>query len=142
MSGIRRSEQLDTQVIALRRAGKSRREIKQILGVGNSTLDRALRGVPPQPWTRRPRAKDDLHEKARDVRSRGYTYVEIAAELGVSKSSVSLWARDLPRVGRISYRRPVSATPRACRGTGKARACGARPGGKRSMMPPRWRSAL
>jgi transposase len=103
MSGIRRSEQLDTQVIALRRAGKSRREIKQILGVGNSTLDRALRDVPPQPWTRRPRAKDDLHEKARDLRSRGYTYVEIAAELGVSKSSVSLWTRDLPRVGRISY---------------------------------------
>jgi transposase len=96
-------EQLDAQAIALRRAGKSRREIKQILGVGNSTLDRALRGVPPQPWTRRPRAKDDLHEKARDLRTRGYTYVEIAAELGVSKSSVSLWARDLPRVGRISY---------------------------------------
>jgi transposase len=103
MSSIRRSEQLDTQAIALRRAGKSRREIKQILGVGKSTLDRALRGVPPQPWTRRPRAKDDLHEKARYLRSRGYTYVEIAAELGVSKSSVSLWARDLPRVGRISY---------------------------------------
>ena len=87
----------------MRRAGKSRREIKQILGVGNSTLDRALRGVPPRPWTRRPRAKDDLHAKARELRARGYTYVEIAAELGVSKSSVSLWARDLPRVGRISY---------------------------------------
>ena len=103
MSDIQRSGQLDAQAIALRRAGKSRREIKQILGVGNSTLDRALRGVPPQPWTRRPRAKDDLHEKARDLRSRGYTYTEIAAELGVSKSSVSLWVRDLPRVGRISY---------------------------------------
>lgn len=87
----------------MRLAGKSRREIKQILGVGNSTLDRALRGVPPPPWTRRPRAKDDLHAKARELRARGYTYVEIAAELGVSKSSVSLWARDLPRVGRISY---------------------------------------
>jgi transposase len=103
MSDTQRSKQLDAQAIALRRAGKSRREIKQILGVGNSTLDRALRGVPAQPWTRRPRAKDDLHEKARDLRSRGHTYVEIAAELGVSKSSVSLWARDLPRVGRISY---------------------------------------
>ncbi len=103
MSDRQRSKQLDAQVIALRLAGKSRREIKQILGVGNSTLDRALRGVPAQPWTRRPRAKDDLREKARDLRSRGHTYVEIAAELGVSKSSVSLWARDLPRVGRISY---------------------------------------
>jgi transposase len=103
MSVTQRHDQLDEQAIALRRAGKSRREIKQTLGVGNSTLDRALRGVPPQPWTRRPRAKDDLHEKARDLRSRGYTYVEIASELGVSRGSVSLWTRDLPRVGRISY---------------------------------------
>jgi transcriptional regulator with XRE-family HTH domain len=97
------SGQLDAQAIALRRAGKSRREIKRILGVGNSTLDRALRGVPPPPWTRRPRARDDLRVKARELRARGYTYIEIAAELGVSKSSVSLWTRDMPRVGRISY---------------------------------------
>jgi transposase len=95
--------QLQSQAIALRRAGKSRREIMQVMGVGNSTLDRALRGVPPPPWTTRPRAKDDLHAKARDLRSRGYTYTEIAADLGVAKSSVSLWVRDLPRVGRISY---------------------------------------
>jgi transposase len=103
MTNTLRFEQLVKQATALRRAGKSRREIKQILGVGNSTLDQALRGVPPPPWTRGPRAKDDLHAKARELRARGYTYVEIAAELGVSKSSVSLWARDLPRVGRISY---------------------------------------
>ncbi len=98
-----RVDQLAAQAIALRRAGKSRYEIRQVLGVGNSTLDKALRGVPPPPWTRRPRAKDDLHVKARDLRARGYTYSEIAAVLGVSRSSVSLWARDLPRVGRISY---------------------------------------
>lgn len=103
MTNTLRSEQLGAEAIALRQAGKSRREIKQILGVGNSTLDKALRGVPPPPWTSRPRAKDDLHEKARDLRARGYTYSEIAADLGVSRSSVSLWARDLPRVGRISY---------------------------------------
>lgn len=95
--------QLDQQAVALRRAGKSRREIKQILGVGNSTLDRALRGVPPPQWTRRPRAKDEVRARARELRARGYTYVEIAAELGVSKGSVSLWTRDLPRVGRTSY---------------------------------------
>ncbi len=87
----------------MRRAGKSRSEIRQVLGVGNSTLDKALCGIPPPLWTRRPRAKDDLHLKARDLRARGYTYSEIAAALGVSRSSVSLWARDLPRVGRISY---------------------------------------
>src|SRR5215469_2955054 len=95
-------DQLHQQAIALRRAGKSRREITQILGVGHSTLDRALRGVPPPSWTRRPRAKDDLHAKARELRARGFTYKEIVAELGVSKGSVSLWVRDMPRVGRLS----------------------------------------
>jgi transposase len=96
-------EQLRTQAIALRRAGKSRREIKEILGIGNSTLDPALRGEPPPLWTARPNAKDDLRTKARDLRAKGWTYDEVAAELGVSKSSVSLWVRDMPRRGRISY---------------------------------------
>jgi len=95
--------QLIEQATALRLAGKSLREIKQVTGVtSNSRLSEALRGVPPAPWTRRPRAKDHLHATARELRARGYTYMEIAAELGVSKSSVSLWTRDMPRVGRIS----------------------------------------
>jgi transcriptional regulator with XRE-family HTH domain len=96
--------ELREQATALRLEGKSLREIKQITGVSsNSRLSEALRGVPPAPWTRRPRAKDHLHATARALRARGYTYMEIAAELGVSKSSVSLWTRDMPRVGRISY---------------------------------------
>jgi transposase len=96
-------QELREQAIALRRAGKSRREIKEILGVGNSTLDPALRGEPPPLWTQRPRAKDELHAKARELRAAGWTYDEIAAELGVSKGSVSLWVREMPRRGRISY---------------------------------------
>ncbi|MFF3775470.1 hypothetical protein [Streptomyces sp. NPDC002232] len=40
--------------------------------------------------------KSDLRERARDLRLRGWTYDEIRAELGCSKSSVSLWVRDLP----------------------------------------------
>ena len=96
-------DQVREQAIGLRRAGKSRREIKEILGVGNSTLDPALRGEPPPLWTQRPRAKDELHAKARELRTSGWTYDEIAAELGVSKCSVSLWVRDMPRRGRISY---------------------------------------
>jgi len=96
-------QELRQQAIALRRAGKSRREIKEILGVGNSTLNPALRGEPPPLWTLRPRAKDELHARAREMRASGATYDEIAAELGVSKSSVSLWVRDMPRRGRISY---------------------------------------
>jgi transposase len=94
---------LREQAIELRRAGKSRREIKEILGIGNSTLDPALRGEPPPLWTLRPRAKDELHGRAREMRAGGATYDEIAAELGVSKGSVSLWVRDMPRRGRISY---------------------------------------
>ena len=92
------------QAIALRRAGKSRREIKEILGIaGNSTLDDLLAGVPPPEWTRRPNAKDDLRAKARQLREQGLAYNQIAAELGVSKSSVSLWVRDLPRPEWLTY---------------------------------------
>lgn len=95
--------QLRDQATALRIAGKSLREIKQITGVrSNRALTEALRGVPPQPWTRRPLAKDDLRDATRELRARGYTYLEIVAELGVSKSSASLWCRDMPRVGRLS----------------------------------------
>ncbi len=92
------------QAVALRLAGKSRREIKEILGIaGNSTLDDLLAGVPPPEWTRRPNAKDDLRVKARELREQGLAYNQIAAELGVSKSSVSLWVRDLPRPEGLSY---------------------------------------
>ena len=62
-----------------------------------------LRGEPPPEWTRRPRAKDDLHAQARELRERGLDYEEIAGALGVSKSSVSLWVRDMPRPERLSY---------------------------------------
>ena len=92
------------QAIALRRAGKSRREIKEILGIAsNSTLDDLLTGEPPPEWTRRPNAKDDLRARARQLREQGLAYNQIAAELGVSKSSVSLWVRDLPRPERLGY---------------------------------------
>ena len=80
------------QAVALRRSGKSRREIKEILGItSNSTLGKLLAGEPPPKWTRRPRAKDELRAKARLLREQGLDYDRIAAELGVSKSSVSLW---------------------------------------------------
>lgn len=107
--------QLREQAVALRRAGKSRAEIKQILGIGsNETLGKALRGEPPPEWTLRPRAKDELHQRARELRAQGRTYNEIAAELGVSKGSISLWVRDLPRPARLSYeesrRRNAEAT--------------------------------
>jgi transcriptional regulator with XRE-family HTH domain len=43
------------------------------------------------------RAKTAERARARELRLQGCTYDEIAARLGVSKSSVSLWTRDLSR---------------------------------------------
>jgi transposase len=95
---------LKERAIQLRREGKSRRQIKEILGpMSNSTLDDALKDEPPPEWTRRPNAKDGLRGRARDLRAQGLDYEEIAAALGVSKSSVSLWVRDLPRPVGLSY---------------------------------------
>jgi hypothetical protein len=97
-------DRLRARAIELRLAGRSLREIKAMLGpMSNSTLHDALRGVPPPDWTRRPNAKDDRHAQARKLRAQGFSYNEIAARLGVSKSSVSLWVRDLPRHPRLSY---------------------------------------
>lgn len=96
------------QAVALRLAGKSIREIREILGpIGKTALNEALRGTPPPEWTRRPNAKDEVHAKARELRAQGLSYSEIATRLGVSKSSVSLWVRDQPR--------PALLSPEECR---------------------------
>lgn len=42
------------------------------------------------------RGKVEEQEQARALRAEGHTLAEIAAKLGVSKSSVSQWARDVP----------------------------------------------
>jgi hypothetical protein len=44
-----------------------------------------------------------LREKARELRVQGLSYNEIAAQLDVSKSSVSLWVRDVPCPPRFAY---------------------------------------
>jgi hypothetical protein len=90
-------EGLRKQAIALRRHGYSLRQIRDELQVHNKeTLQRLVEGEPPPEWTKRPRAKDDLRKRARELRTLGWTYNQIQAELGCSKSSVSLWVRDLP----------------------------------------------
>jgi hypothetical protein len=92
------------QAVALRRAGKSRREIKESLLIrSNRLLNDVLCGEPPLPSMWRPNATDDLREKARGLRNQGLDYKRIATELGVSKSSVSLWVRDIPRPAHLSY---------------------------------------
>ncbi len=90
-------EALRERAVALRRAGYSLRQIRDELKVYNKgTLQRLVEGEPPPEWTKRPRAKDELRERARELRRQGWTYNQIQAELGCSKSSVSLWVRDLP----------------------------------------------
>ncbi len=88
-----------------------------MLGIAsNQTLCDALRGEPPSEWTRRPNAKDEVRAKARALREEGLDYDEIAARLGVSKSSVSLWVRDMPTPARLTYeecrKRSVEGTRR------------------------------
>jgi transposase len=81
----------------LRRAGLSIEQIATRLDLrSRSMVHRWIRDLPTPAWTARPRAKDHLRERARDMRRDGASYGEITAELGVSSSSVSLWVRDLP----------------------------------------------
>ncbi|GGJ23945.1 hypothetical protein [Streptomyces brasiliensis] len=92
---------LRERAVALRRAGLSRRQIRDRLHVDNNDiLNRLLEGEPPPEWTKRPNAKDYLRYRARELRLQGCTYDQIQVELGCSKSSISLWVRDLPRPER------------------------------------------
>ncbi|WP_424858306.1 hypothetical protein [Streptomyces sp. SAI-170] len=94
-------EGLRDKAVALRRAGLSRRQIRDRLHVDNNDiLNRLLEGEPPPEWTKRPNAKDDLRAKARELRLQGWTYDQIQVELGCSKGSISLWVRDLPKPER------------------------------------------
>jgi transcriptional regulator with XRE-family HTH domain len=108
-------EGLRERAVALRRAGLSRRQIRDRLHVDNNDiLNRLLEGEPPPDWTKRPNAKDDLRDKARELRLQGWTYDQIQVELGCSKSSISLWVRDLPKPER--KRTPEEASAIARRG--------------------------
>jgi hypothetical protein len=127
---------LRERAIQLRREGKSRSQIKEVLGLtSNRTLDDALKGEPLPEWTRRPNAKDGLRARARELRAQGLDYEEIAGALGVSKSSVSLWVRDLGRPEHLSYEecrkrsaegaRRYWAAERAVREAARAATCAA-----------------
>ncbi|MFJ4206018.1 hypothetical protein ACIP2Y_41180 [Streptomyces sviceus] len=106
-------EGLREQAVVLRRAGLSRRQIRDRLHVDNNDiLNRLLEGEPPPEWTKRPNAKDDLRDRARELRLQGCTYDQIQVELGCSRSSISLWVRDLPKPER---RDPAEQARLACR---------------------------
>ncbi|MEU8990058.1 hypothetical protein AB0C98_27110 [Streptomyces sp. NPDC048558] len=106
-------EGLRERAVALRRAGLSRRQIRDRLHVDNNDiLNRLLEGEPPPEWTKRPNAKDDLRDRARELRLQGRTYDQIQVELGCSKSSISLWVRDLPKPERRRSAKEAAATSR------------------------------
>ncbi|MFG2923661.1 hypothetical protein ACGFYA_19410 [Streptomyces sp. NPDC048305] len=106
-------EGLREKAIALRREGLSVRQIRDRLKVfNNDILNRLLQGEPAPEWTKRPRAKDDLRERARELRLQGMTYDRIQMELGCSKSSISLWVRDLPKPERRRTSEEASAIAR------------------------------
>ncbi|MFE3516806.1 hypothetical protein [Streptomyces sp. NPDC059166] len=106
-------EGLREKAIALRREGLSVRQIRDRLKIfNNDILNRLLQGEPAPEWTKRPRAKDDLRAKARELRLQGMTYDRIQVELGCSKSSISLWVRDLPKPERKRTSEEASAIAR------------------------------
>lgn len=106
-------EALRDRAVALRREGLSLRQIRDELKVYNDDiLNQLVKGEPPPEWTRRPNAKADLRAKARELRLQGWTYDRIEAELGCSRSSVSLWVRDLPRPERKRTREESAAIAR------------------------------
>jgi hypothetical protein len=86
------------QAVQLRLAGLSRAQIGEAMGLGSGgqPLSRWLHGVPAPEWTRRPRAKDDLRATAVAMRQDGRSYRDIQAVVGVAKSTLSLWLRDVP----------------------------------------------
>ncbi|WP_067135312.1 hypothetical protein [Microtetraspora malaysiensis] len=111
---LARFEALRGQAVALRASGKSRAQIKDLLGIGSDgTLNELLRDVIPPGSPLRANAKDDLRTRARELRLAGRSYGEIVSELGVSKSSVSLWVRDLPEPPRLG---PEQRKQRAAEG--------------------------
>jgi transcriptional regulator with XRE-family HTH domain len=106
-------EGLRERAVALRRGGHSLRQIRDELKIfNNDILNQLVKGEPPPEWTKRPRAKDDLRARARELRLQGWTYDQIEAELGCSRSSVSLWVRDLPRPERKRSREEAAEIAR------------------------------
>lgn len=70
-------------------------QLRDHFGVSRDTLADWLWGEPTPDWTRRPNAKDELREQAVELRRIGRTVPQIAAELGVAKSSAYQWVKHL-----------------------------------------------
>ena len=98
---------------AMRADGRSRREIMAELHVGEDLLTQLMVGTAVPVTVRRARAKDEVRARAVELRLGGATYDQIAAQLGVSKSSCSLWLRELPHPEADPTRHAEAAERRA-----------------------------
>ena len=114
--------ELGERARALRADGRSRHELIAERGVGDDLLSQLLQDTAVPVSLRRPDAKDDVRARAVELRRSGATYDQIAAQLGVSKSSCSLWLRHLPRpeadpdrAAQAQARRLVAIRARAAR---------------------------
>ena len=68
------------------------------------------------------RGKVEEQEKARALRAQNRTLADIAQILGVSKSSVSLWVRDVPFTPTLRLRGPHGARiPRTKQSSARSR---------------------
>lgn len=98
------SEAVRGRAIALRAQGLTRVQIKDRLSLPSDwAVNGLLDGKPVTHPGLRARAKDDKRRQARDLRTQGWSYKEIAHALGVSISSCSLWLRDVPAPPRPGY---------------------------------------
>jgi transposase len=76
--------------------GMSLSQLMKHFGVGSATLTDWLRGIEPPAWTRRPNAKDDLRERALELRGQGWSVNDLATKLGVAKSTAHAWVKHIP----------------------------------------------
>jgi hypothetical protein len=97
---------LRDQALALRRTGKSRREIKEMLQVGNSTLNTILKGEPAPGWTdpfdSQPLARQAMHDywvAERASREAGRADIREAARSQIGE----LTDREVLIAGAIAY---------------------------------------
>lgn len=94
-------ESLRAQAIAMREQGDGNPAIRAALGLTAWDLTRLFQGhVEPKHENLANRAKPEHRTRARELRGQGWSYDAIARELWVSKSSLSLWLRDLPKPAR------------------------------------------
>ena len=86
-SRVLSADELKDLAVTYRRAGRSRAEIRRALGIGDERLARLLEGVPTEEWRSRSRGVGHLRDRARSLRSLGWSHTQIAEELEISTSS-------------------------------------------------------